>query len=463
MNSKEETKDRNRLEVALDHETSQMIAYIAYNWDVAASRMEQIVTEREQGLYDDDGTEAMAVFCRLERVLNAMFALNGRPQAVLLKSYRELLEQMTDDKRMDREIADIMTAETSELSIQAPTIWKRLGEMLSSAGKSDSESKAVVRELYQKNYIPNMEGEDALKAMQSLVYEQEPDEEEKKRRAQLVDGLIYFGESIGKLASGTKQLMAMGLACVQIAVRLALDANDLQRKEDADVDAFFQMAKQELLSSDAWQEYWRSHIGHLSQKGSVKSELRKDAQEVKQELLDTNRYLYTKMEESPESFGRALKEAGLSDDDMLRLLWLVAKKEAIEKEMGPVEPERGQMEKGVFEASQKLKEQAADKYYDYYDEIWDDIVLNDIIASQLKDFAKGKHNDGFNMQVFCQIVGWLQENYRFYGENTSVTLGKTLNHGKESDTFKKYFGVKDRDLNQQTISELTAIMAKRRA
>ena len=81
MNSKEETKDRNRLEVALDHETSQMIAYIAYNWDVAASRMDQIVTEREQGLYDDDGTEAIAVFARLERVLSALFAVNGRPQA----------------------------------------------------------------------------------------------------------------------------------------------------------------------------------------------------------------------------------------------------------------------------------------------------------------------------------------------------------------------------------------------
>ena len=58
------------------------------------------------------------------------------------------------------------------------------------------------------------------------------------------------------------------------------------------------------------------------------------------------------MEESPESFGCALKEAGLSDDDMLRLLWLAAKREAIEKEMGPVDPEQGQMEKGVTEASQ---------------------------------------------------------------------------------------------------------------
>ena len=238
MKNKEEIKDRNRLEVALDHETSQQISFVAYNWDVAASRMEQIAKDREQGLYDDDGTEAMAVFVRLERVLSALFAINGRPQAVLLKGFRGLLERMAADERMDREIADMMTAETSELSIQAPTIWKRLGEMLPSVGKSDGESKAVVRELYQKNYIPNMEGEDALKAMQSLVNEQEPDELEKKRRAQLIDGLIYFGENIGKLASGTKQLMATGLACVQMAVRLALAANDLQKKEDADVDAF---------------------------------------------------------------------------------------------------------------------------------------------------------------------------------------------------------------------------------
>ena len=43
---KEEIKDSNRLELALDHETRQMIAYIAYNWDVAAGRMEKISKER---------------------------------------------------------------------------------------------------------------------------------------------------------------------------------------------------------------------------------------------------------------------------------------------------------------------------------------------------------------------------------------------------------------------------------
>jgi len=169
MMNKEGIKDRNRLELALDHETRQLISFIAYNWDAAASRMEQIANEREQGLYDDDGTEAIAVFARLERVLSALFAVNGRPQAVLLKDFRELLDQMANDKRMDCEIAYMLTSEASELSIQVPTIWKRLGEMLTSAREPDDESKAVVRELYQKNYIPNMDGDDALKAMQSLV------------------------------------------------------------------------------------------------------------------------------------------------------------------------------------------------------------------------------------------------------------------------------------------------------
>ena len=128
---------------------------------------------------------------------------------------------------MDCEIAYMLTSEASELSIQVPTIWKRLGEMLTSAREPDDESKTVVRELYQKNYIPNMEGDDALKAMQSLVNEQEPDEQKKKELAQAIDGLVFFGENIGKLASVSKLQMAMGMACVQLAVRLAQDANDL--------------------------------------------------------------------------------------------------------------------------------------------------------------------------------------------------------------------------------------------
>ena len=463
MMNKDEIKDRNRLVVAVDHETNGLITYMAYNWDVAASRMEQITKEREQGLYDDEGTEAMAVFNRLQHVLSTMFAINGRPQAVLLKSFCEQLERMVADQRMNCEIAAMLSARTSELSIQPLNVWRRLSDMMPKAKEAGQDGNAEVRKLYQKNYLPNMDSDDAWQTMQALVKEEEPDEQQQKERDELFDALVYLGENLGKVAASSKQLMATGMASIQVAVRLVLDANDLRKKNDAEVDAIFQAAKEELLKSEAWKEYWHSHVGHLAQKGSLKTELRKDAEEVKQDLLDINRYLYTKMEESPEAFGHALKEADLSDEDMLRLLWLAAKKEAIKKESGPVDPERGKMEKGVCEAAAKLRELAADKYYDHYDEIWDDIVLNDIIASQLMDFGNSIHNAGFNMQVFCHIVGWLQENYKFYGQNTSVTLGKTLNNGKQSDTFKKYIGSPAEDFNQQTINELTAIMAKERA
>lgn len=463
MMNKDEIKDLNRLVVALDHETNGLITYMAYNWDVAASRMEQITKEREQGLYDDEGTEAMAVFNRLQHVLSTMFAINGRPQAVLLKSFCEQLEQMVADQRMNCEIAAMLSARTSELSIQPLNVWRRLSDMMPKAKEAGQDGNAEVRKLYQKNYLPNMDSDDAWQTMQALVKEEEPDEQQQKERNELFDALVYLGENLGKVAASSKQLMATGMASIQVAVRLVLDANDLRKKNDAEVDAIFQAAKEELLKSEAWKEYWHSHVGHLAQKGSLKTELRKDAEEVKQDLLDINRYLYTKMEESPEAFGRALKEGDLSDDDMLRLLWLTAKTDAIEKEQGPVEPERGLMEKGVCEAAAKLRELAADKYYDHYDEIWDDIVLNDIIASQLMDFGTSVHNAGFNMQVFCHIVGWLQEKYKFYGQNTSVTLGKSLNNGKQSDTFKKYIGSPAEDFNQQTINELTAIMAKERA
>ena len=367
MMNKDEIKDRNRLVVALDHETNGLITYMAYNWDVAASRMEQITKEREQGLYDDEGTEAMAVFNRLQHVLSTMFAINGRPQAVLLKSFCEQLEQMVADQRMNCEIAAMLSARTSELSIQPLNVWRRLSDMMPKAKEAGQDGNAEVRKLYQKNYLPNMDSDDAWQTMQALVKEEEPDEQQQKERDELFDALVYLGENLGKVAASSKQLMATGMASIQVAVRLVLDANDLRKKNDAEVDAIFQAAKEELLKSEAWKEYWHSHVGHLAQKGSLKTELRKDVKEVKQDLLDINRYLYTKMEESPEAFGRALKEADLSDDDMLRLLWLTAKTDAIEKEQGPVEPERGLMEKGVCEAAAKLRELAADKYYDHYD------------------------------------------------------------------------------------------------
>ena len=107
--------------------------------------------------------------------------------------------QMEADDRMNRGITDMMTVNTQELSIQAPTIWKRLSDMLPQAKESGQDASAEVRELYQKKYIPNMDADDALETMQALVNDKEPDEQQQKERDELFDALVYLGENIGKI------------------------------------------------------------------------------------------------------------------------------------------------------------------------------------------------------------------------------------------------------------------------
>ena len=361
-------KEQTIHELALDHQAQQLLKSIEHNWEVAASRMEQINQERDEALYDDDGVEVMAVFSRLERVGTMMFSMLSHPQALLLQGFHQQILKMAADHRIDRELVAMMGSHADSLSIGAPTLWKRLKDIFDKGVEESDDGLATVQSLYQQNYIPHMDAEQALSAMQAMVKSNERDEH-LTEQMQFMDEMVDFGENIGKIATLSKRKMAVGLSIIQMAVKLFVVHTDLKSKDDEAVDALFEDARKELLKSKAWKEYWRSHIGHLSQKGSIKTELQNDAEEVEQELLDFHRYLYTKMEESAEAFGRALKEAELSDEAMLRLLWLTAKKEAIQKESGGHTPERALMEKGVGEAARKLYELAADKYYHNYGEI----------------------------------------------------------------------------------------------
>ena len=70
LKNMENLKEQTILELTRDMRTVELLELIAYNWNVAVSRMEQINKERAEGLYDDDGVEAMGVFNRMERVGN---------------------------------------------------------------------------------------------------------------------------------------------------------------------------------------------------------------------------------------------------------------------------------------------------------------------------------------------------------------------------------------------------------
>ena len=286
-------KEQTMLELASDDSAMQLLRSIAHNWEVAASRMEQINQERDQALYDDDGVEVMAVFCRLERVGSMMFSMLSHPQALLLQGFHQQIVKMAADHRLDRELVTMMGSQGEGLSIGVPTLWKRLKDIFDKGVKETDEGMATVQSLYQQHYIPHMDAEQALRAMESVVKRDE-DDEQLAQQLEFMDDMVDFGENIGKVAAFSKNKMAVGLAVIQMAVKLFVDYTDLQLKEDEAVDALFEEAKAELLNSEAWKNYWRSHLSHLALMGSDTSladELKKDAEEVERYLLSMHGYI----------------------------------------------------------------------------------------------------------------------------------------------------------------------------
>jgi hypothetical protein len=463
MKDKQQEKMRDLLALAKDQEAQRMIDMMAYNWEVCASRMEQITKERQQGLFDDNGVEATAVFNRMERVGTLMAAVKDRPQALLLKGFREQLNKMNSDHRMDVEITSLISPNQSKtMIIDTPTIWVRMKEMLEKKKPRTGKGDPIVRKMFKNRYLPNMEDEEAMDWMHSLSSTEPVDEETERAQMEAMDAMAYFGQTIGQVASGARQQIGMGLVIMHQMTLLFSELLDIRKMADEDVDALFEDAKKELLESDAWKSYWRGHISHLSlmKNSSLAEELSKDADEVEQQLLDLHGYLYNKWDESPEAFGKALKESDMSDDEMLRLLFLLAKKAALELEGERPDNKLLTMRGKVKEYADKLYNLVDGKFDDIYDNMWEDIVQNAIIGSQLSDFRKGRHNDGFHMQCFCHIVGWMQREYRIFGNNAPTDLGKELGDRYSWETFKDYIKKRDVMLTAQSIKELDEILKK---
>ena len=457
-----EKKEQTILQLTRDEEAQQLLRNIEHNWEVAASRMEQINKERDALLYDDEGVEVMAVFTRLERVGSMMFSMLTHPQAMLLQGFHQQILKMAADHRIDRELVAMMASKADHLSIGAPTLWKRLKDIFAKGVKESSEGKATVRTLYQQNYIPNMDPDEAFKAMQAMV-ESNDNDEKMEEQLKFIDDMVDFGENIGKVAAYSKYQMATGLSIIQMAVKLFVNHTDLSKMEDEAVDALFEDAKKELLKSEAWKDYWRSHLSHLglvAGEGTLSEELKKDADEVEHHLLSMHDYIYNRWDESPEAFGRALKESGMSDDEMLHLLFYLAKKQALEGEGESSNNKLQNMRPIVMEMAGKIFTLSEDKYDHIYQQLWEDIVQNPVIGVQLADFRNGKHNKGFNMQCFCHIVGWLNREKHLYGSHSPADLGKELGDKYSRETYKDYIKKTKTVLSQQSINELEDIWAK---
>ncbi|MBR2290900.1 MAG: hypothetical protein IJ868_01115, partial [Prevotella sp.] len=463
MNENEKKKWEEMIALTTDHETAEMLRQLDYNWEVAASRMEQIVRERQEGLYDDSGVDAMAVFSRMERVGTLLFALKDRPQALLLKGFRRQLEKMNGDHRMDAEVAAMISPLSGKgIKIDTPTIWKRIQDIYETMGARGRSNGAVVRKLFKDRYLPHMDDDESMGWMAEFVKPSAEDDEKQAAQREAIEEMAYLGENIGKVASNSKQQIALGLMLMQQTVVLLGELFDFHSLTDESVDAIFEDAKHELMEGEAWRQYWRSHLAHFSLMGGsqLSDQLKADAEEVERQLLGLHGYLYNKWDESAEAFGRALKESDLSDEELLHLLFLLAKKEMLEGEGDLPDSRLATMRRTVTNQAEKLDTLCSDKYIDHYEAIWEDIVQNPILAGQLSTFRNGKHNLGFNMQCFCHIVGWLMRERQFFDTDSPAELGKKLGDNYSKETFRDYIKKTRTVLTAQSISELDAILKR---
>lgn len=446
-------KEKRIITLAGDQEMMRLLNQATHNWEIAKNRVEQIAQEREEGINDDNGVEMMPVYVRMDRVYASMFSLLRRPQAFLLSSVVNRLRPFLNEKSMDAELARLMSENDES---EPDDFWTMLLESQTEGADFSTQIKKMFTELMMRYVTPHMESE-GIEVVTNVMKDVDSQVKSAKEEGLKDYGLFTLSRKLKKTANDNSVLMAMGLFLRHAYLNLICQQLDIQNHEDAAVANLFEQAKKQLMESDAWHEYWTNHKRLLELKGSLDEQWKQDTAETEQWLLNLPGYIYNKWNESPETFGQALKHEKLDDDTMLLLLYYLAKKDAIALETEKPKVRRDKMQAKAFETAMKLENLAAKKYFNDYEAIWRRIITSENISLQLMDFNSSKYNQGFNMMCLCKIVGYLHREYHFYGSHTPENMGKLLGdrYVKNSyGTFSSYIKKKETMLNSQCFNEI---------
>lgn len=446
-------KEKRIIALAGDQEMMRLLNLATRNWEIAKNRVEQITQEREEGVNDDNGVEMIPVFVRMERVYACIYSLLHCPQAFLLSSVVNRLSPFINEKSMDAELTRLMYENDESEPVD---FWTLLSESKTEGIDFSTQIKKIYTELMMRYVTPHLDSEgiekvvDETSNLDSLV-------KSANEEGLNDNGLFTLSRKLKETASDNCVLMAIGLLLRHAVVNMICLRLYMQNYEDAAVANFFELAKKQLMESDAWHEYWAEHKRLLEYKGSLAEQWKQDAAETEQWLLNLHGYIYNKWNESPEAFGQALKRERLDDDTMLLLLYYLAKKDAIALETEEPKVRRDKMQAKAFETAMKLENLAAKKYFNDYGAIWQRIITSENISQQLLNYNSSKYNQGFNMMCLCKIVGYLHREYHFYGSHTPEDMGKLLGdrYVKNSyDTFSSYIKKKESMLNSLCFNEI---------
>ena len=346
-------KEQRNIELAADHEVSRLLHMVTRNWEVAQSRMAQITQERKEGIYDDNGVEVMAVYVRMSRVYDCLVRLLNRPQAYLLPSVIDSLRPLAIDQSMDSELVRLLRLSFTNEEVETADLWTKSGgnhAVVPQIAEIVKNGLTTTIGRYVIPHLPQEEIQEAAVALGNMVAQTQVDTDGKQDDG----GLFAIGGKLSAVVAENRLLMAIILLLRHEFVGMTCRYMDITLREDIEVANVFEQAKQQLLESDAWREYWSNHKQHLECKGgSLDKQWKEDAEEVETCLLDMRGYIYNKWNESPETFGQALKQQRLDDKDVLQLLFYLAKKDAITKEIEILDEQREKIENDALEAAAK--------------------------------------------------------------------------------------------------------------
>ena len=292
---KNDDKEQRNIKLAADHEVRQLLDTATHNWKVAQSRMSQIVQEREDGIYDDNGVEIMAVYARMERVYACITDLLRHPQAFLLPSVINGLRPFLNDESMDAESTRLLTLSAHDEEVKTVDFWKTLKEYQTSNPHLDSTLGKKVETLLTKHVMPYLADEDVVEVLPIIIDTMKHANEVSKDDSNVMN-FFHLGGKVSEMAADNRPQMAMALLMRHLFTEIVCNHIDRTQQNDTAMADVFEKAKQQLLESEGWREYWSNHKRHLERKGGSLDEqwklfylAKKDAIARETERLDKRR------------------------------------------------------------------------------------------------------------------------------------------------------------------------------
>ena len=271
-------KEKRIIALAGDQEMMRLLNLATRNWEIAKNRVEQITQEREEGVNDDNGVEMIPVFVRMERVYACIYSLLLRPQAFLLSSVVNRLSPFINEKSMDAELTRLMYENDESEPVD---FWTLLSESKTEGIDFSTQIKKIYTELMMRYVTPHLDSEgieevvDGTSNLDSLV-------KSANEEGLNDNGLFTLSRKLKETARDNCGLMAIGLLLRHAVVNMICLHLYMQNYEDAAVANFFELAKKQLMESDAWHEYWAEHKRLLEYKGSLAEQWKLDAAETEQ-------------------------------------------------------------------------------------------------------------------------------------------------------------------------------------